>query len=459
MLLPVLSVFGNVAIAQPVNDNDYPAVFDINEVAPMAELIAHFDFEGLTPGSTAAIPSVGGLDSEARPMRQVNTAHSVALSTNVPANGGEHSYSLGGSTVGLLPTGAQNARWLSVVKKDGTPLLRGSEAFVVQFDVRRESGHWPFYVDHNLAANSGGAGERYIGVHYPNNTTLNVERFSFGRPGDAHNARGTVPNNNIWYNVAIVVRPYSTALYVNGNLVQSRETLNANYVLPNIFGAEGGIVQLGKANWSAAGEFFTGLIDNVRIWNGSGHVSIPQLWFDGDVLPTEFHGIPVTWAAENGVSVVDGKIVGGDELQQVVLIATYGEFVRRFTVTIFPGGLVDIPSKPSPAVEGMEQIANFTFDESPVNGFFYGGDARARIHGNVMYGIRENEEGQRSRTALLGGANQNFWLEVEKEDGSPLLQGLTEFTISYESRPGAANTNANGWAFFGQRTNRAPKTN
>ena len=266
LFLGMIPLFGINATA---SDNVYPQVFDLGAVAPNMSLVAHFDFEGLTAGSTAAIPSLGGLNAQARPMRQNNSTHSVSLSTNVPAGGGTHSYSLGGSTVGLLPSGAQNSRWLNVVKNDGTALLSDAIEFVASFDVRRESGNWPFYVDHNQAANSGGAGERYIGVHYPNATTMNIERFSFGRPGDAFNARGTVPNVNIWYNVTIVARPFSTALYINGNLVQSRETNgDAAYTLPNLFGANGGWVQLGKANWTASGEFFTGLIDNVMIYAG-----------------------------------------------------------------------------------------------------------------------------------------------------------------------------------------------
>ena len=329
MMLSVM-IFAPPAVNASANfDNEYPAVFDLEEIAPTTELIAHFDFEGLTAGSTVAIPSLGGLDAQARPMRAANTAHEVTLSTNVPTNGGTHSYSLGG-------TGTSGQRWLSVVKNDGTPLLRGTEGFIVTFDVRRETGHWPFYVDHNLAANSGGAGERYIGVHYPNNTTLNVERFSFGRPGDAFNARGTVPGNNVWYNVAIVARAYSTALYINGNLVQSRATAGEQYILPNLFGADGGHIQLGKANWGAAGEFFTGQIDNVKIYNGAEFFTIGGTWFDGDVLPASFGGMPITWTSSDGISVADGRVVGGDRLKEVELTAVYGEFTKSFMVYIMP---------------------------------------------------------------------------------------------------------------------------
>ena len=47
--------------------------------------------------------------------------------------------------------------------------------------------------------------------------------------------------------------------------------------------------------------------------------------------------------------------------------------------------------------------------------------------------------------------SRNNWLNLEKEDGSALLKGLEEITVSYDSR--AVNYQA-GWAFFA-----APNTN
>lgn len=55
-------------------------------------------------------------------------------------------------------------------------------------------------------------------------------------------------------------------MYVNGTLVNSVEA-KESHDLTEILGKDGGILQLGKANWGA--EYFTGLIDNFKIYDSS----------------------------------------------------------------------------------------------------------------------------------------------------------------------------------------------
>lgn len=40
---------------------------------------------------------------------------------------------------------------------------------------------------------------------------------------------------------------------------------NNGQKLTDILGADGGVLQIGKANWSN-GEYFSGLLDNLKIW-------------------------------------------------------------------------------------------------------------------------------------------------------------------------------------------------
>ena len=223
------------------------------------ELIAAFDFEGLTPGSFPIIPSNYGLNAIARPMRQWNTPHAVTLVDSRVGQG--QAFSLGGS-------GDTGQRWLDVVSPDGSALLQGVYEFVVRFDINRESGNWPLYIDRDRTQNVNNQ-ENYIGV-LTSNTAMTVERFSNGR-GGAINTVGQVAlaPDDPWQEIAIVVRAYSTAIYTNGRRVAETATTHPErFSLATIFGANGGYVQFGKANWTSEGEFFTGLIDNIRIYAG-----------------------------------------------------------------------------------------------------------------------------------------------------------------------------------------------
>ena len=176
-------------------------------------------------------------------------------------------------------------------------------------------------------------------------------------------------------------------------------------------------------------------------------------------LPGSIDDVAITWVSgspavigSNGV-IVPGAALPADVIFTATMSWGGNVYSREFTVRVAE----PIPSADSAVVEGMELIASFNFDDEPMDGAFYGAGARAAINGNLTYAIRTDEQGRQSRTALLGGSSANFWLDVTKEDGSPILKGLSEFTISYESRSAAANNNNNAWVFFAQRTNRIPK--
>lgn len=87
-------------------------------------------------------------------------------------------------------------------------------------------------------------------------------------------------------------------------------------------------------------------------------------------------------------------------------------------------------------------IADFSFDDAATG--FSGAGATATRMGTPTL-VASHDGGQAVR--LQGGA----WLDVKKDDGAPLLAGLDDVTISYDSRPDAGSANA-GWAVSAQRT-------
>ncbi len=92
-----------------------------------------------------------------------------------------------------------------------------------------------------------------------------------------------------------------------------------------------------------------------------------------------------------------------------------------------------------PAYTGSESsdlLADFNFDDDA--GGFVGGKAKAE----GTYTL--SDEGYDGNSLYLDGSTSNY-LSVTKEDGTSLLTGVEELTISYDMKPDRADTN---WAFY-----------
>ena len=127
-------------------------------------------------------------------------------------------------------------------------------------------------------------------------------------------------------------------LYIDSKLVAVN---NNGQKLADILGADGGVLQIGKANWSN-GEYFSGLLDNFKIWGKAlsddelgvesaktdyaAALAIPAQ-ITGD-LPSTVLGKTVTWSATgDGAKLVaaDGKVTqpkSGEKAVKVKLTAT-----------------------------------------------------------------------------------------------------------------------------------------
>ncbi|RAV05168.1 hypothetical protein DQG13_04100 [Paenibacillus sp. YN15] len=116
----------------------------------------------------------------------------------------------------------------------------------------------------------------------------------------------------------------------------------------------------------------------------------------------------------------------GTAAKRVTLTMNWFEgFSQAYTVTVMP---IDA---------GDYLIADFNFNDGASG--LVGGGAKAAVQGTASYA--DSFEGN-GKAANIGSA---FWLNVTKEDGTtPLLAGLEELTISYDSKTGGGS----GWAFF-----------
>ncbi|KAB7790354.1 family 43 glycosylhydrolase [Bifidobacterium leontopitheci] len=159
-----------------------------------------------------------------------------------------------------------NGFWLNVTKADGTPLLAGVNDLTVSFDAKPDSGNpgWAFYAAPNTNAPQYNKSEHYLGV-MAKPGSVSVERYNTeGNRDTRGNASGTAPASG-WYNVTVTVSDEFTRVYVDGVLAQESKDVKG-LDLPSILGESGGILQVGKANWGS-GEYFTGMLDNMKIYN------------------------------------------------------------------------------------------------------------------------------------------------------------------------------------------------
>ena len=154
-----------------------------------------------------------------------------------------------------------SSNWLTVTKEDGSPLLKDLEEITISYyskSTNTSSQGWAFYAAPNTNTQIYQQ-EHYLGI-MDRTTGVTVERYhnSGARPGS--NLTGSSSAN--WKHVELVITEADTTLYIDGTLQDSRVS---TYKLSDIVDSTGGIIQIGKGNWGS-GEYFTGLIDNFKIY-------------------------------------------------------------------------------------------------------------------------------------------------------------------------------------------------
>ncbi|MEX0153908.1 LamG-like jellyroll fold domain-containing protein [Microbacterium sp. LMI1-1-1.1] len=231
-------------------------------------------------------------------------------------------------TARLVPGVSGNAAqlssgfWLNVTKNGGSPLLAGVNDVTISYDSKPDAAGntgWTVFAARS-AARQEFAQEHYLG-YLDRTTGVTVERYdNAGSRNTAGNLVSTASATE-WKHVDLVISGATARLFVDKKLVS---TNTSGPVLSQILGSSGGVLQIGKANWGG-GEYFSGLLDNLRIYNRAltpAELGLPGVPSDaasalavparisGD-LPSSVLGNAVTWSATGpGASLVsaDGRI-------------------------------------------------------------------------------------------------------------------------------------------------------
>ena len=98
------------------------------------------------------------------------------------------------------------------------------------------------------------------------------------------------------------------------------------------------------------------------------------------------------------------------------------------------------------AAAAVDPLAGFDFNSDPDDGAFASaqGDAKATVQGTAN--LINGKDDDNGKAAQLGSG---FWLNVTKSDGSALLNGLDDVTISYDSKAAATGGQ---WTVFAAPT-------
>lgn len=156
--------------------------------------------------------------------------------------------------------------FINITAKDGGGILKGKENITVSYDLKpdRNDTGWTFFAAPN-ADRQTYEKEHYLAILHKTSELL-VERYNntSGRPGNNISDKEKSVLDG-WFHVDLVVTETSTKLYVNGELAGESDS---TYKLSDILGSTGGILQVGKGNWNS-GEYYKGLIDNYRIYDGT----------------------------------------------------------------------------------------------------------------------------------------------------------------------------------------------
>lgn len=320
-----------------------------------------------------------------------------------------------------------SASWLDVTKEDGSSLLSGVKEMTISYDSFSEGAwakNWAFFASQSNEVGAPNKGVPYLAISdYPDHI-------------DAVRGAGETHSGNVyqgWKHIDIVFGPNDTGIYVNGELQSTVENLPS---ISDVLG-DSSYAMIGRALWGN-GEYWQGYMDNFKIYDYAltqqGILSGPinsvdvssangsSYMFEGEELQLSAMVSP-SYAVHNAItwSSSDEKVATVDEHGKVTAVGLGNVTITAHTRGIQSEhtGTIDL------SVNEKKVIADFNFDSEESG--FQGAGAVARRKGNGGF-LVEYDGG----TALEFNREEG-WLDLEKEDGSSLMGGLREFTVSYDN--------------------------
>ncbi|WP_162893360.1 LamG-like jellyroll fold domain-containing protein [Microbacterium halotolerans] len=367
--------------------------------------------------------------------------------------------------------------WLEVTGEDGGSLLAGLDQATISYDsLPAASGNtgWTVYAAASADPPTYQQ-ERYVGL-IDDEDGVTVERYNNSGARDSSGNLAATGLTGEWKHVDLVLDGDSAKLYVDQQLVDANAE---GPMLTEILG-DGGILQLGKANWGG-GEYFSGLLDNVTIYSEaltSTQLGLPapesvvvsgddvtsgavELWqgeqtqLTAKVTPEGAEGT-VTWSsADAQVAAVSasGAVSAVSGGTTTITAAAVGDPTLTDEVTVTVNEVTDDVKAQRDAdalaIENADDMRG-TFSLPTIG--THGSDISWEIvsgseHATITEGVNDSSVSAEVRRPAAGGDAAAIELVATVTAGETAL--TREFTVSVQPMPAdLGNDEAYVWAFF-----------
>ena len=259
--------------------------------------------------------------------------------------------------------------------------------------------------------------------------------------------------NNEWQQYIISVEGNKASVYRNG-VLNCTQTVSET-----AFTNEQSTVCLAINAWDANANC---KYDEVKVYDKAVSADEAKLLYSGSdcAIETEAQNVRVGETIElNTVNVselADCTVswTSGDPAVATVedgIVTGTGEGTAVITANWSRNGEVVASDSVSINVLQKKLIADFTFDDAETGLAGSGAKATMATEGNKVAFAVDGDRKVLKFSGVASDATDENWLNVTKEDGSSLLGGLTEFTVSYDSSSDGAFMNC--WTFFADQPN------
>ncbi|MCI9446090.1 MAG: hypothetical protein HFH36_01605 [Lachnospiraceae bacterium] len=326
-----------------------------------------------------------------------------------------------------------NGKCLDVTKGDGSSLLTGREELTISFAASPESGgsNWFFFAAPNRNAQELNQ-ETYLAMA-EFEETITAERYKNSGERPAAASIGGIDTSG-WVYVTLVCTVDKSTVYING---EKKASADSSIALSDIFG-ENGILQIGKGNWGS-GEYYTGYLDNFKILGTAmteADIQSEAQAFLGAALDVK--KIDQVISQIDHIGLVEANIDVRTKIAQArELYESLTEDEKKLVTNL--KALADAEELYHELASDAEAVlGEISIDGA---GGIQGSGIKVEAHGTPVFA----DDTERGKVLSLDGTG-SVWLNLTKEDGSSLLTGVEELTISYYSK--AEQRTENNWAFF-----------
>lgn len=326
-----------------------------------------------------------------------------------------------------------NGKSLNVVKGDGSSLLKGRDELTISFAASPVSGdsNWFFFAAPNTDSQELNQ-ETYLGLAEFDGT-VTAERYKNSGERPASVSVEKVDTSN-WIYVTLVCTAEKNTVYING---EEKASTESSIALSDIFG-ENGILQIGKGNWGN-GEYYTGYLDNFKILGkalSASEIKTEAEAYLGKAL--NLKKVDDTVNQINLIGLVQANIDVRTKIEQAremyeSLTESEQELVTNYDMLVSAEEIYQ-----EMAMDAEAALGEITYDDT--DNCLKGTGVAIQTNGTPVF----VDDEERGKVLSLDG-NGNVWLNVTKEDGSSLLTGVEELTVSYYSKAGRSEAN---WIFY-----------